>query len=188
MKGDTAHPVFCGRRGLLSPLIINRIHINMAALYLVPQPARLELSEGPSERIHRVFELSPSKGDNTTRENEPTADGEFRVDEAAAYLRALNSQDLAVRMLEDKRPDEAIAFADELVAALAIHTSYLKYVGEYITGSANSSLDNFAFCDPKSGWEVSVAKAVERLEEAAAWHRKMGLAGCSVALESRPSP
>jgi hypothetical protein len=138
--------------------------------------------------IHRVTESCPFKDDNNVDANEQATCCAFRVDDAALYLRALNSQELSPRILEDKSPDQAIAFADELAAALAVHTKFLGYAAQYISGSENPSLEDYVLCDPKSGWEVSVVKALKRLEQAVEWHRKTGLAGCSVALEPRSSP
>jgi hypothetical protein len=182
MKGDIENPVRHGRCGLLSPLIPNRPHIPMTSLYLVPRPSGPESSEFPPGMIHRASDRCPFK-DNNVDESEHATCCAFRVDEASLYLRALNSQELSPRILEHKNSDEVLAFADALAEALAVHTKFVGYAAQYLSGSDNPSLEDFVLCEPKSGWRVSVVKALKRLEQAVEWHRKGGLAGCSVAVE-----
>ncbi len=157
----------------------------MAALYLIPRSVGPDSPECPPGQIHSASEPCPFKDEFSINDHEQTTCCAFAVDDAAQYLRALNSQECSNRILDEKSPVEAIAFADELAAALAVHTKFLGYAAQYISGSSNPSLDGFVLCDPKSGWQVPVEKAFKRLEQAIEWHRTIGMAGFAVALEQQ---
>lgn len=157
----------------------------MAALYLVPRPVDPHSSDCLPGQIHRAAALCPFKGNSSINDRKQATCCEFAVDDAALYLRALNSQDCSIRILEEKTPGEAVTFADELAAALAVHTKFLGYAAQHINKSSSSYLDGLVLAEPKSGWQVPVEKALKRIEEAVEWHRTIGTAGFAVAVEQR---
>ena len=177
MKGDIRHPVHCSECGLLSPLIPNCIHFPMG-LDLMPKSSAPEASIFPRGMVHPESEPCPYKDDNNPTGVLATCCS-FRGNETALYLIAMGMGQLALRLFEDKLPEEAIEFADDLRSTVA---TYRKVMLDALKRAGEPADSTLAGCTAKVqdvGWEFSIEKALHEIEACAKWHEKSGKMLCS---------
>lgn len=171
VKGDIEHSVQCGERELLSSLIPNAF--TYMGLDLLPRASAPESSEFPRGMIHRESELCPFKDDNNPKGILATCCS-FRGNETALYLLALGMGALAIRAFEDKSPEDAIEYANELRQAVETLRKFWIDAAKRAGRPVDPSLEGVTAKVPGAGWEFPVNKALQEIEACAKWHAKTG--------------
>jgi hypothetical protein len=148
-------------------------------LDLLPKSSAPESSDFPRGMIHRESEPCPYKDDNNPTGILGTCCS-FRGNETALYLIAMGMGALALRLFEDKLPEEAIEYADELRNAESTLRKFWTDAAKRAGQSVDSSLEGCTAKVPGAGWEFPLSKAFQEIEACAKWHEKTGKMLCSI--------
>ena len=92
----------------------------------------------------------------------------------------MGSGPLAVRLFEDKLPEETIEFADQLRATATKYRNAMMDAAKKAGKPVDPFLTGLTAQVPDVDWEFSIAKALQTIEECAKWHEKTGRALCGV--------